>query len=36
MRVMQLYAAVKISVMLIQDLCVTLDPNRSAVIQQEV
>jgi hypothetical protein len=36
MRVMQLFAAVKISVMLIQDLCVTLDPNRSAVSQQEV
>ena len=36
MRVMQLYAAVKISVMLIQDSCVTLDPNRSAVNQQEV
>jgi len=36
MRVMQLYTAVKISVMSIHDLCVTLDSNRSAVNQQEV
>ena len=32
MRVMQLYTAVKISVMLIHDLCVTLDPDRSAFL----